>query len=239
MGVRRVTGDGWRVRSCELGVRGDVSTVCTCVPVYLCTWLFRLICFHHPRIRAVFCEQFAVRAGFNDAAFFEHDDLVGLEDGVETVRDGEHGASLHESPRGFFEQGLGFGVEAGGGFVEDEERRVHEKCPRQRETLRLSAAETRTALADEGLVAIWKRFDKFVQVRGLRGRDHFLFGGVGFAEFDVGRQRVVEEVRALGNPGDGWTELVIGNWLLNGACSVSTCVPVYVCTCVLICPDDG
>ena len=107
------------------------------------------------------------------------------------------------APRGFFEQGLGFGVEAGGGFVEHEERRVHEECARQRETLRLSAAETRAALADDGLVAIGKRLDKFMQVRGLRGRDHFLLGGIRFAEFDVGRQRVVEEVRALGNPGDG------------------------------------
>ena len=137
---------------------------------------------------------------FNDAAFFEHDDLVGLEDGVETMRDGEDGASLHKSPRGFFEQGLGFGIEAGGGFIEDEKGRVHEECPRQRETLGLSAAETCATLPDNGLVAVWKGCDEFVQVRGLRGRDHFLFAGIRFAEFDVGRDGIVEEVRALGNP---------------------------------------
>ncbi len=32
---------------------------------------------------------------FDDAAFVEDDDLVGLEDGVEAMRDGEDGAALH------------------------------------------------------------------------------------------------------------------------------------------------
>ncbi len=58
-----------------------------------------------------------MRALFDDAAFFEHHDPVGLEDGVEAVRDGQHRASLHEQAGGFFEQGFGFGVKAGGGLV--------------------------------------------------------------------------------------------------------------------------
>jgi hypothetical protein len=58
---------------------------------------------------------------FDDLAFVEDDDLVGLEDGVEAMCDGDGGASLHEFAGGFFEQRFGFRVKRGGGFVEDED----------------------------------------------------------------------------------------------------------------------
>jgi hypothetical protein len=60
-------------------------------------------------------------------AFVEDDDLVGLEDGVEAMGDGDGGASLHQFAGGFFEQGFGFRVERGGGFVEDEDGGVFEE----------------------------------------------------------------------------------------------------------------
>ncbi len=42
-----------------------------------------------------------------------------------------------------------------------------------------------------------------MQVRGLRGDDNFFVSCVRFADADVGGDGVVEEVRALGNPGNG------------------------------------
>ena len=42
-----------------------------------------------------------------------------------------------------------------------------------------------------------------MQVRGLRGDDDLFVSRVCFADADVGGDGVVEEVRALGNPGDG------------------------------------
>ena len=67
----------------------------------------------------------------------------------------------------------------------------------------LSAGETGSAFADDGFIFIWKRVDKFVQVRSLRGDDNFCVSCVRFADADVGGDGVVEEVRALGNPGEG------------------------------------
>src|SRR5258706_13137171 len=99
---------------------------------------------------------------FDDVTFFEYDDMVRSEDGIQAMRNGDDGASLHEAMRGFFEQGFSFRVEAGGGFIEDKDRRILQECTRQRETLCLSAAETRSAFADDGFVFIWKRFNELV-----------------------------------------------------------------------------
>lgn len=139
---------------------------------------------------------------FNDTTLFDDDDLIRLEDGVEAVGDGEDGPSLHEAAGGFFEQGFGLRVEAGGGFVEDEEGGILEESTGEGKTLRLSAAETGSAFADDGLVFVGEGFDKVVQVRGSGGFDDFLVAGFRFAEADVGGEGVVEEVGALGNPGD-------------------------------------
>ena len=93
-----------------------------------------------------------MRALFDDLAFVEDDDLVGLEYGVEAVGDGDGGASLHEFACGFFEQGFGFGVERGGGFVEDKDGRVFEEGAREGEALGLSAGEAGAAFTDDGFV---------------------------------------------------------------------------------------
>ena len=55
----------------------------------------QLIGFHHARIHAVIFNEFAMCALFDDVAFVEDDDLVGLEDGVEAMGDGDGGATLH------------------------------------------------------------------------------------------------------------------------------------------------
>ena len=133
-----------------------------------------------------------MHALFDDATSIEDDDVVGFEDGVETMRDGDDGTTLHESARGFFEQGFGFRVEAGGRFVEDEDGRVLEEGAGEGKTLCLSAAETRSAFADDGFVFVGKRFDEIVQVRRLCGFDHFFMCSFGVAKFDVCRDSVVE-----------------------------------------------
>ena len=103
-----------------------------------------------------------MRALFNNATLIEDDDVIGFEDGVETVGNGNDSFSLHELARGFFEQGFGFRVEAGGGFVEDEDGRVLEEGARERETLRLSAGETGAAFADDSFIFLRERFDELV-----------------------------------------------------------------------------
>lgn len=171
-----------------------------------------MICLHHLRIHAILLDEFAVRALFDDATAFDDDDLVGLEDGVEAMRNGEGCASLHEFARGFFKQGFGLGVKAGGGFVEDEDGRILEEGAGKGESLCLSAAETRSAFADDGLVLVGECLDEVVQVGGFGGFDHLFESCIWFAEADIGGEGVMEEVGFLRNPGNILVKLVIVNW---------------------------
>ena len=60
-------------------------------------------------------------AGLHDAPALQDEDPVGVEHGVEAVGDGDDSAAFHQTARGFFQQGLGGGVEAGGGFIQQEQ----------------------------------------------------------------------------------------------------------------------
>ena len=139
---------------------------------------------------------------FGDTPFFENDNLVSLEDGVETMRDGDDRSPFHQLAGGFFEQGFGFRVEAGGGFIHDEDGRIFEEGARKGESLCLSAGEARSAFADDGLIFLRQAFDEVMQTCGLRGNDDFFVSCIRFAESNVGGDGVVEEVRFLRNPGD-------------------------------------
>ena len=143
-----------------------------------------------------------MRALFDDLAFVEDDDLVGLEDGVEAMGDGDDSSSLHQLAGGFFEQGFGFGVERGGGFVENQNRRVFEEGAGEGKALGLSAGEAGAAFADEGFIFLGQRFDEVMQARGFGGADDFFVGRVRFAKADVFGDGGVEEVWFLGDPSD-------------------------------------
>ena len=144
-----------------------------------------------------------MRSCFNHATFFENDDLGCSKDRIQPVGDSEDGPSLHQAAGRFFQQGFGFGVEAGGGFVQDQNRRVLEECSSKRETLRLSAAETRPAFADDRFVFLRQASNEFVKVCSFGSFGHLFVCGIRFAETDVGCDRVVEKIRFLRDPGEG------------------------------------
>ena len=76
------------------------------------------------RVDAAACDQLRVRALLHQAAFVEHQHLVGVFDGGQAMRDDQCGAVRHEVFQGVLHQAFGFVVECGGGFVEDQQRRV-------------------------------------------------------------------------------------------------------------------
>jgi hypothetical protein len=82
---------------------------------------------------------------------------------------------------GFFQQGLGFGIEAGSRLVQDQDRSIFQESACQGETLSLPTTEPGTALADDGFVAFRQGSDEFVQVRGFGSFYKLLVGGVGVA----------------------------------------------------------
>ncbi len=149
---------------------------------------------------------------FQDVACLQDDDLVCSEDGVQAMGDGDDGPSLHQALCGFLEQGFGLRVEAGGGFVQDKDRRIFQEGAGEGETLGLSAAETRAAFADDCLIFFRQRFDEFMQVRGFCSFHDFLVRCIRLAKANICCDGIMEKIRFLRHPGNVGEELVIGDW---------------------------
>src|SRR5882724_2679107 len=69
-------------------------------------------------------EELLVRSHFADLAFVHDDDLVGALDGRKAVGDDQRGAAFDHAAEGVADAEFGFGVDAGGGFVEDQDLRI-------------------------------------------------------------------------------------------------------------------
>src|SRR5215207_5389734 len=107
-----------------------------------------------PRIDAARGEERAVRALLLDAPLVEDDEPVERRDGREPVGDGDHRLAFHERRERLLDRGLDLRVEGGCRLVEDEDRRVLEDHPCDRDALALPAGELDAALADMRLVAV-------------------------------------------------------------------------------------
>ena len=83
--------------------------------------------------------EFVVGAFFHFLAFVHDDEAVGLVEGGEAVGDGDGGAAFDEVVQRFLDFALGFGIDRGGGFVEDEDARVDEQRAGDAQALALAA----------------------------------------------------------------------------------------------------
>ena len=105
-------------------------------------------------VRSVVRQQIVVCAALDDAAVFEHDDLVGPLHRGHAMRDDHRRAPcdklLHpgENPL------LGVGVHVRERVVENQDRRLARQRSRDRYALLLAARERYAALADHGLQAV-------------------------------------------------------------------------------------
>ena len=93
-------------------------------------------------------------AALHHLAFGKDDNLVGAGNGVEAVGDDQGGAALQQPVERLTQPGFVLWVQVGGGFVQDDERRVFQESARQGDALRLPAAQTSAALADGSVVTL-------------------------------------------------------------------------------------
>ena len=78
----------------------------------------------HLRIYAVFRQQLRVRATLNNAPIVHHQNLFGINDGGQAVRDDECGAVLRSFIKRRLNGFLGVGIERGGGFIKYQYRGI-------------------------------------------------------------------------------------------------------------------
>ncbi len=79
-----------------------------------------------------------MRAGFNEPALVDDEDFAGVANGGEAVGDDEAGALLHEAVHGALDVGFGVGVDGGGSFIENQNRRLGHKGAGDAEELALA-----------------------------------------------------------------------------------------------------
>ena len=68
-------------------------------------------------------------AAFFDAVFPDHDDLISIADGGQTVGDGDAGPVFGEFFQAFLNVALAFVVERAGGFIKDQDLRILQEYP--------------------------------------------------------------------------------------------------------------
>ena len=98
-----------------------------------------------------------MRSAAHHAAFVQHDDPIGVADGAQPVRDHDAGAAFHQLVQGFLHESFAGGVEAAGGFVQDQDRGILQHGTRDRDPLALAAAQLHAALTNYRIVSFRER----------------------------------------------------------------------------------
>ena len=113
------------------------------------------------------------------------------------MRDHQDGLVPRERFHGLLQLVLVFGIDVGGGLVEDDDGRVLEHGAGNGNALLLAARERGPALANDGVIAVRQGHDEIVATGFLCRGDHFFMRGLRAAEADVVLYGVREEVHAL------------------------------------------
>ena len=98
--------------------------------------------------------------------------------------------------------GLRLGVQMRGGLVEHHDGRCLQQQPGQGDPLLLAARQPVAAVAHDGVQAVGQHRDQVPDLRRPARLDQFLLGRPGTGVREIGPDRVVEQVRVLGDHAD-------------------------------------
>src|SRR5438876_1462456 len=138
-------------------------------------------------------EQLRVGAALDDLAALDHQDLIRAADGRQAMRDDEGGTASPQVAEPVLDRRLALRVETGRGLVEDQDPRVGENRPRDRDPLALAPGELHAPLAHDGVVALSETAHEVVAMGDTRRCLDLLPGRAGPRECDVLGDRAVEQ----------------------------------------------
>ena len=133
----------------------------------------------------------------NDASLFKNDDAVTVLDRGETVGDNEGCTSCHQFIHTILHDTLRTGIDRACCLVEDQYRRIGDRCTCDGEHLALSLAEIRTISGEDRVVTVRKLADEGVCVRKSCSSVDFLIGCIKFSVADVIHNRSGKQVGIL------------------------------------------
>ena len=150
----------------------------------------------------------------DDAALVHHDQPVHGRDGRQPVRDGHHRLAFHQPVQAALDRRLDLRVQRAGRLVEQQDRRVLQHHPRDRDPLALAAGQLHAAFADMRVVAlatlgVGQSVDEVHRLGAFGGGAHLVLGRVGPAVHQVVAHRAVQQAGVLGDHADLASEAVL------------------------------
>lgn len=125
-------------------------------------------------INALYCPELLVRAALNDLPAIEDYDFIAIADRAQAMR---HNQTCAASPFDIFiDVVLRDGVQRGGRFIQDENRRMQGERPGNFQTLTLAGAKIGAVFGDCTAIALSSRQNVVVDARVLRRLNHGIFG---------------------------------------------------------------
>src|SRR5947208_9912867 len=112
-------------------------------------------------------------AALHNASGLHHQDLVGLAHGGKTMRNYKRGAAFHQVLEALLNEGFRFGVEAGGGFIEDQNFRIGENSASNGDPLALPAGKLDSAFTNDGVIFIFEALRKLIHMGDAAGCHDF------------------------------------------------------------------
>src|SRR5919107_2106131 len=107
-----------------------------------------------PSIESSQAEQFTMASFLHDPSAVQHNEPVGAADGTQTMSDDERRTSHQEPAQRVFDELLALGIEAAGCLIQNQDERILEDRPGNRNSLALASRKLDTPLADHGLIPI-------------------------------------------------------------------------------------
>src|SRR5215831_15865460 len=159
------------------------------------------------RIGAARGQEFGMGAFLDNVAVIEHDETVEAGDSRQPMGDGDDRAPPHQPVELLLDRRLDLRIERRGGLVEDQDRRVFEDYPRERDALTLPARQFDAALADmrikaAPLVEVFEALDEFDGLRLRSSAADLPFARLRPAIADVVADRTMQQRGVLGNHRD-------------------------------------
>src|SRR5258708_6710787 len=153
-------------------------------------------------VAAAAAQQVLVGAVLRDASALDGQDAVGDPHRHQPVRDDEDGAALHDLAHVVVDDFFALVVECAGRLVEDQDARVADQRPCDRDALALPARQRAAAFADHGVVTVGQFQDEIVSPRKTRGGDHVLARHPRIGERDIVAHGRVEQHVVLHDDAD-------------------------------------
>ena len=150
-----------------------------------------------------------MRALLDDAAVLQHDDAVGIAHRGQPVRNDESGAPGERYFKRRLDFTLGETVDAGGGFIQNEDAGISHYGPRKGKQLPLADGQVDAALAEHGIVALRQARNEVVGTHGACGALYLLATGILRAVADVFVDAAGKQERLLQHHRDATAQRVL------------------------------